>query len=57
MVREDVDGARVYLDAFKGMYLIEEVPGWVPPARDRKRFATKSKRYLADPQPCRRAPT
>lgn len=57
MVREDVDGARVYLDAFKGMYLIEEVPGWVPPARDRKRFATKSKRYLAGPRPRRRAPT
>lgn len=45
----DEDKIRVYLDALKGMYLIEEVPGWVPPARDRKRFATKPKRYLADP--------
>lgn len=40
---------RAYLDALKGMYIVEEVPGWAPPARDRKRFATKPKRYLADP--------
>lgn len=46
-----IDGGRVraYLDALKGMYIVEEVPGWAPPARDRKRFATKPKRYLADP--------
>ena len=43
------DKVRTYLDALKGMYLIEEVPGWAPPARDKRRFATKPKRYLADP--------
>ena len=45
----DEGRVRVYLDALKGMYIVEEVPGWAPPARDRKRFATKPKRYLADP--------
>lgn len=43
------DKARVYLNALKSMYLIEEVPGWAPPARSRQRFITKPKRYLADP--------
>lgn len=43
------DKVRRYLDALRGMFVVEEVPGWVPPARDRKRFATKPKRYLADP--------
>ena len=45
----DEGRVRVYLDALKGLYIVEEVPGWAPPARDRKRFATKPKRYLADP--------
>ncbi len=45
----DEDGVRVYLDALKGMFLVEEVPGWVPPARDKRRFTVKPKRYLADP--------
>lgn len=45
----DEGRVRAYLDALKGMYIVEEVPGWTPPARDRKRFATKPKRYLADP--------
>lgn len=45
----DEGRVRAYLDALKGMYIVEEVPGWAPPARDRKRFATKRKRYLADP--------
>lgn len=31
------------------MYLVDEVPGWAPPARDRKRLITKPKRYLTDP--------
>lgn len=44
----DEGRVRAYLDALKGMYIVEEVPGWAPPARDRKRFATKPKRYLAD---------
>ena len=34
----DEDGVRVYLDALKGMFLVEEVPGWVPPARNKRRF-------------------
>lgn len=38
-----------YLAFLKASYLMEEVPGWVPPARARKRLATKAKRYLADP--------
>ena len=45
----DEGRVRAYLDALKGVYIVEEVPGWAPPARDRKRFATKPKRYLADP--------
>lgn len=45
----DEGRVRAYLDALKGMYIVEEVPGWAPPARNRKRFATKPKRYLADP--------
>ena len=38
-----------YLTFLKASYLVDEVPGWVPPARSRKRLATKPKRYLADP--------
>lgn len=38
-----------YLSLLKASYLVEEVPGWVPPARSRKRLAVKPKRYLADP--------
>ena len=38
-----------YLSLLKSSYLVDEVPGWVPPARSRKRLATKPKRYLADP--------
>ena len=38
-----------YLGLLKSNFLVEEVPGWVPPARSRKRVATKPKRYLADP--------
>ncbi len=40
---------RAYLHALKSMYLVEEVPGWAPPARDKKRFTIKPKRYFADP--------
>ncbi len=42
-------GVRRYLDALRGMYILEEVPGWAPPARDKRRFTVKPKRYLADP--------
>ena len=38
-----------YLGLLRGMYVLEEVPGWVPPARSAKRVSTKPKRYLADP--------
>lgn len=38
-----------YLDLLRRMYILEEVPGWVPPARSSKRVASKPKRYLADP--------
>ena len=44
-----LDTVRVYLEALKDMFMVEEVPGWAPPARDKKRFVTKPKRYLADP--------
>lgn len=38
-----------YLSLLRSSYLVEEVPGWVPQARSRKRMATKPRRYLADP--------
>lgn len=38
-----------YLDLLKGQFLVNEVPGWVPPARSPKRLRTKPKRYFADP--------
>lgn len=38
-----------YLDLLRAMYLLEEVPGWLPPARSPKRVRLKPRRYLADP--------
>lgn len=38
-----------YLEFLRSIYLVEEVPGWVPPKRSKKRLATKPKRYFADP--------
>lgn len=38
-----------YLGLLRAAYLLDEVPGWVPPARSAKRVNTKPKRYLADP--------
>lgn len=38
-----------YLDAFKRMFLIDEVPGWEPPLRAKARVRVKPKRYFADP--------
>ena len=38
-----------YISFFKSIYLIEEIPSWVPPARSPKRLSVKPKRYLADP--------
>lgn len=38
-----------YLDFFKSMYLIEELPGWDVGIRSKKHLRTKPKRYFADP--------
>lgn len=38
-----------YLELLRRMYLLEEIPGWLPPARSSKRVSVKPKRYLADP--------
>ena len=38
-----------YLELFKSMYLIEEVPGWDVGIRAKKHLRTKPKRYFADP--------
>lgn len=38
-----------YLELFKGMYLIEEVPGWDVGIRAKKHLRTKPKRYFTDP--------
>ena len=38
-----------YLDFFRSMYLIEEIPGWDVGVRSKKHLRTKPKRYFADP--------
>ena len=38
-----------YLSVMRGSYLLDEVPGWAPAARSKKRVQTKPKRYLTDP--------
>ncbi len=38
-----------HLDILKRIYLIDEVPGWVPASRSPKRMRVKPKRYFADP--------
>lgn len=38
-----------YLEFMEDIYLIEKIPGWVPPYRSPKRLAIKPKRYFADP--------
>jgi predicted AAA+ superfamily ATPase len=38
-----------YLDFFRSIYLLEELPGWDAPIRSRKRLRTKPKRYIVDP--------
>jgi predicted AAA+ superfamily ATPase len=45
----DQDTLASYLDMLHQQYVINEVPGWVPPARSPKRLRVKPKRYLADP--------
>ena len=38
-----------YLDFYRDIYLLEELPGWDAPIRSKKRLRTKPKRYIADP--------
>ena len=38
-----------YLELLREMYIVEEIPGWVPAARSPKRVTVKPKRYFADP--------
>lgn len=38
-----------YCALLRDMYILEEIPGWVPAARSPKRVTVKPKRYLADP--------
>ena len=38
-----------YLDFFRDIYLLEELPGWDAPIRSKKRLRTKPKRYIVDP--------
>lgn len=38
-----------YLELFRSLFVLEELPGWVPPARSPKRISVKPKRYFADP--------
>lgn len=38
-----------YLEFFKDIYLIEELPGWSEGARSKKRVRSKPKRYIVDP--------
>lgn len=40
---------RAYLDDLRTMYLLEDVPGWEPTARGKKRVRIKPKRYFVDP--------
>ena len=38
-----------YLTLLKRLYLVDEIPGWVPASRSPLRMRTKPKRYFADP--------
>lgn len=38
-----------HMDLLVRSYLVDIVPGWVPPSRSPKRMRTKPKRYFADP--------
>lgn len=38
-----------HLDLLARSYLVDGVPGWVPPSRSPKRMRVKPKRYFADP--------
>ena len=46
---------KAYLDDLRAMYLLEDVSGWEPAARGKKRVRIKPKRYFVDPSlpaPC-----
>lgn len=38
-----------HLEILKNIYLVDEIPGWVPAARSPLRMRTKPKLYFADP--------
>lgn len=38
-----------YVSMFENMFIIDSVPGWLPPRRSPKRLQTKPRRYFADP--------
>ena len=38
-----------HLELLSSLYVVDDVPGWVPPSRSPKRMRTKPKRYFADP--------
>ena len=38
-----------YVAMFTDMFVIDDIPGWVPPHRSPKRMLTKPRRYFADP--------
>ena len=40
---------KAYLDDLRAMYLLEDVSGWEPAARGKKRVRIKPKRYFVDP--------
>lgn len=42
-------GVSEHLDILRRMFLVDEVPGWVPASRSPKRMRIKPKRYFADP--------
>ena len=42
-------GISAHLDILRRIFLVDEVPGWVPASRSPKRMRVKPKRYFADP--------
>ena len=38
-----------YVNMLENMFVIDTIPGWVPPKRSPKRMQTKPRRYFADP--------
>lgn len=49
MLTVDEKTIRSYLELLKALFIVEEIPGWMPPARSPKRVTSKPKRYFADP--------